>query len=141
MKEILLAAALFSTAALAQSNAPKYNFSLNAPPKQPAAKGINPVDEGAIVCSSLNEVNWLFREIGRARIARRYMPEETRQLAKLRDGYDPWAEPRPSDYRCQFVPTGTPMTVEWKGGIPVVFGKMSDGRPFAGVTSPMMVDH
>lgn len=111
-----------------------------AAPKQPTAKGISPVDDGAIVCPSLDEVNWLFREIGRARVARSYMPEQARQLTKLKDGYDPWAEPRPSDYQCQFVPTGTPMNVKWRGGIPVVFGAMNDGRPFAGVTNPQMID-
>lgn len=126
--------------AFAQSGASQYQFNLEATPKQPTAKGISPVDDGAIVCPSLDEVNWLFREIGRARVARSYMPEQARQLTKLKDGYDPWAEPRPSDYQCQFVPTGTPMNVKWQGGIPVVFGKMSDGRPFAGVTNPQMID-
>lgn len=110
-------------------------------PKKLTAKGISPVDDGAIVCPSLDEVNWLFREIGRARVARSYMPEQARQLAILQDGYDPWAEPKPSDYRCQFVPTGTPMNVKWQGGMPVVWGKMKDGRPFAGVTTPSMVNY
>lgn len=113
---------------------------LKANESRPTAKGISPVDDGAIVCQSLDEVNWLFREIGRARVARSYMPEQARQLAKLQDGYDQGAEPRPSDYRCQLVPTGTPMNVQWKSGIPVVFGTMNDGRPFAGVTNPQMVD-
>jgi hypothetical protein len=110
------------------------------PPGLGAAKGISPVDDGAIVCKSLDEVNWLFREIGRARVARSYMPEQVRQLTKLKDGYDPWAEPRPSDYQCQFVPTGTPMNVKWKGGIPIVWGVMKDGLPFAGVTLQNMID-
>lgn len=111
------------------------------PKKNPTAKGISPVDDGAIVCSSLDEVNWLFREIGRARVARSNMPEQARRLTKLKDGYDPWAEPKPSDYQCQFVPAGTPMHVKWEGGMPVVYGKMKDGRPFAGVTNPQMVDY
>lgn len=110
-------------------------------PKQTTAKGISPVDDGAIVCPSLDEVNWLLREIGRARVARSHMPEQARQLTNLKDGYDPWAEPKPSDYQCEIVPTGTPMNVKWQGGMPVVYGKMKDGRPFAGVTNPQMVDY
>ncbi|MFM0044130.1 hypothetical protein [Paraburkholderia sediminicola] len=114
--------------------------STRSEPRQPTAKGISPVDDGAIVCPSLDEANWLFREIGRARVARSYMPEQARQLTKLKDGYDPWAEPKPSDYQCRLVPTGTPVNVKWQGGIPVVSGKMSDGRPFSGVTLPNMID-
>jgi hypothetical protein len=145
MKIIACVAALSIWTAPAFGQNPVFTMpGQEAPPapeaKQPTAKGISPVDDGAIVCPSLDEVNWLFRKIGRARVARSYMPEQARQLTKLKDGYDPWAEPRPSDYQCQFVPTGTPMNVKWQGGIPVVFGKMSDGRPFAGVTNPQMID-
>jgi len=137
---VLSLLALIAMPAFAQSNASQYKFSLDTPTRQPTAKGISPVNDGAIVCQSLDEVNWLFSQIGRARVARSYMPEQARQLAKLQDGYDPAQEPKPSDYRCQLVPTGTPMQVRWQGGLPVVFGKLSDGRPFAGVTNPQMID-
>lgn len=33
------------------------------------------------------------------------------------------------------------MNVKWQGGIPVVWGKLKDGRPFAGVTNLQMVDY
>jgi hypothetical protein len=148
MKTIACVAALSICIAPAFGQSPVFTMpgqepmAQSAPSKKiPTAKGISPVDDGAIVCPSLDEVNWLFREIGRARVARSYMPEQARQLTKLKDGYDPWAEPKPSDYQCQLVPTGTPMNVKWQGGIPVVWGKMKDGRPFAGVTSLMMVDY
>lgn len=109
-------------------------------PIQPTAKGDQLVD-GAIVCPSLNEVMWLYKKISAARVARNYMPEQARQMTILKDGYDPWEEPNPAEYRCQFVPTGTPMNVKWEDGIPVVSGKMKDGRQFSGVTSPVMVDY
>ena len=148
MKTIACVAALSMCIASAFGQKPVFTMPGQEPPveaaptsKQATAKGISPVDDGAIVCPSLDEVDWLLREIGRARVARTYMPQQARELTKLQDGYDPWAEPKPSDYRCQFVPTGTPMNVKWQGGIPVVWGKMKDGRPFAGVTSLMMVDY
>jgi hypothetical protein len=115
-------------------------FTPNPQPKQPTAKGDQLVD-GAIVCPSLDTTMWLYNKISSARVARTYMPPQNRQMVILQDGYDPWEEPRPSDYRCQLVPTGTLMNVKWEGGLPVVWGKMKDGRPFAGVTNPMMVDY
>lgn len=106
---------------------------------QPTAKGIDLVD-GAIVCPSMDEANWLFGQINQARHARQYLSPELRQRAALTTGYDIGSEPRPSDYRCQFVPTGTPMNVKMEGGyLPVVRGTMKDGLPFAGVTNPAMI--
>lgn len=116
-------------------------FKPSPQPKQPTAKGMDLVD-GAIVCPSMDEANWLFSEIDRARHAQRSLPPELRQRAALANGYDIGSEPKPSDYRCQFVTTGTPMNVKMDGGyLPVVWGTMEDGRPFAGVTNPSMIDH
>lgn len=109
-------------------------------PKQPTAKGDKLVD-GAIVCPSLDVTMWLYKKIGAAKVAQNYMPPQNRQMVILQNGYDPWEEPKPTEYRCQFVPSGTPMNVKWEGGIPVVWGKLKDGRPFAGVTSLTMVDY
>lgn len=109
-------------------------------PIQPTAKGIDLVD-GAIVCPSLDESNWLYGQINMARHARLSMSPELRRQAALINGYDEGAEPKPSDYQCQFVPAGTPMNVRMEmGAIPVVSGKMKDGRPFAGVTIQNMID-
>lgn len=115
-------------------------FTPKPPPKQPTAKGDELVN-GAIVCPSLDMTMWLYKKIGAAKVARNYMPPQNRQMVILQDGYDPWEEPRPADYRCQFVPARTPMNVKWEGGLPVVYGTMADKRPFAGVTSPTMVDY
>ncbi len=115
-------------------------FTPKPQPKQPTAKGDQLVD-GAIVCPSLDATMWLYNKIGAVKVARNYMPPQNRQMVILQDGYDPWEEPKPAEYRCQFVPAGTPMNVKLEGGIPVVWGKMKDGRPFAGVTNPMMVDY
>lgn len=109
-------------------------------PKQTTARGIDRVD-GAIVCPSMDEAMWLFRQIEMARATRASMSAEQIQHAALVDGWDRGAEPRPSDYRCQFVPAGTAMNIRLEGDIPVVWGKMSDGRPFAGVTLLGMVDY
>jgi len=118
---------------------PRVTFTPKPRVKQPIAKGGDLVD-GAIVCPSLDEVIWLYNRIGSARVARTNMPPQNRQLVMLQDGYDPWEEPDPADYRCQFVPAGTPMNVKWEGGLPVVSGKTADGRPFAGITNPVMID-
>ena len=108
---------------------------------QPIAKGIDLVD-GAIVCQSMDEANWLFGQINMARHAQRSLSPELRQRAALANGYDIGSEPKPSDYRCQFVPAGTPMNVKMEGGyLPVVWGTMKDGLPFAGVTNPSMIDN
>ena len=108
---------------------------------QPAAKGMDLVN-GAIVCPSMDEANWLFGQINMARHARLSLPADLRRQAALVNGYDVGEEPKPSDYRCQFVPAGTPMNVRTEMGvIPVVWGTMKDGRPFAGVTNPQMIDH
>jgi len=117
----------------------RVTFTPTPKPKQPTAKRDSAVD-GAIVCPSLNETMWLYKKISTARIARTYMPPQAREMTILQDGYDPWEEPDPADYRCQFVPAGTPMNVKWAGGIPTVWGTTRDGLPFAGVTNPMMVD-
>lgn len=109
-------------------------------PIQPTAKGMDLVD-GAIVCPSLDEATWLYGQINMARHARLSLSPELRRQAELVNGYDEGAEPRPSDYRCQFVKEGTPMNVRMEMGvIPVVWGTMTDGRPFAGVTIPTMID-
>ncbi|MGX6999918.1 hypothetical protein [Caballeronia sp. KNU42] len=108
---------------------------------QPTAKGMDLVD-GAIVCPSMDEANWLFGQINAARHAQRSLSPELRKRAALVNGYDVGAEPKPSDYRCQFVPAGTPMNVKMEDGyLPVVWGIMKDGLPFAGVTSPSMIDN
>lgn len=108
---------------------------------QPTAKGIDLVD-GAIVCPSMDETNWLFGQINMARHAQMSLSPELRRRAALANGYDIGSEPRPSDYRCQFVPTGTPMSVKMEGGyLPVVWGTMKDGLPFAGVTNLSMIDN
>lgn len=114
--------------------------SANVATAQPVAKGIDLVD-GAIVCSSMDEANWLFGQINMARHARLSLPADLRRRAALVNGYDVGEEPNPSDYRCQFVPAGTPMNVKMEGGyLPVVWGTMKDGRPFAGVTNPQMIE-
>ena len=105
---------------------------------QPSAKGIGPVD-GAIVCPSYQEAAWLYRMISEARMTRMYVPQDAQRQAILIDGYDRSQEPNPADYRCEIVPSGTRMNVEWKGGIPIVSGTLPDGRPFAGVTLYDMV--
>lgn len=109
-------------------------------PIQSIAKGIDLVD-GAIVCPSMDEANWLFGQINMARHARLSLPADLRRRAALVNGYDIGEEPNPSDYRCQFVPAGTPMNVKMEGGyLPVVWGTMKDGRPFAGGTNPQMIE-
>jgi hypothetical protein len=109
-------------------------------PRQPTAKGMDLVD-GAIVCPSMDEANWLYSRINEARHARQSLSPELRKQGALLNGYDYGAEPKPSDYQCQLVPEGTPMNVRMEMGvIPVVSGKLKDGRPFAGVTIPNMVD-
>lgn len=109
-------------------------------PRQPTAKGMDLVD-GAIVCPSMDAANWLFGQINMARHARISLSPEIRRQAALINGYDQGEEPRPSDYGCQFVPAGTPMNVRMDAGvIPVVWGIMKDGLPFAGVTIPNMID-
>lgn len=113
-------------------------FAAKRESKQPTAKGIDLVD-GAIVCPSLEEASWMFGRINSARHARINLSTELRKQAALVNGYDEGAEPHPSDYRCEFVPTGTPMTVESGNGVPVVHGVMENGLPFAGVTLPAMV--
>jgi hypothetical protein len=119
---------------------PEVTFTPVPAPKQPTAKGMDLVD-GAIVCPSLDEATWLYGQINQARHARQSLSPELRKQGALLNGYDYGAEPRPSDYRCQLVPDGTPMNVRMEMGvIPVVWGKMKDGRPFAGVTIPNMVD-
>ena len=76
-----------------------------------------------------------------ARHARLSLPADLRRRAALANGYDVGEEPNPSDYRCQLVPTGTPMNVKMEGGyLPFVWGTMKDGRPFAGVTNPQMIN-
>ena len=114
--------------------------SANVATAQPTAKGIDLVD-GAIVCPSMDEANWLFGQINKARHARLSLPADLRRRAALVNGYDVGEEPNPSNYRCQFVPAGTPMNVKMEGGyLPVVWGTMKDGRPFVGVTNPQMID-
>jgi len=108
-------------------------------PNQRAAQGMDLVD-GAIVCPSMDEANWLFGQINMARHARLSLSPELRRQAALINGFDYGDEPRPSDYRCQFVPAGTIMNVKMEmGAIPAVWGTMKDGRPFAGVTIPNMI--
>lgn len=110
------------------------------PERKAVAKGMDLVD-GAIVCPSMDEANWLFGQINMARHARLSLSPELRRQAMLIRGYDEGEEPKPSDYRCQFVPAGTPMNVKMEMGvIPVVWGTMKDGRPFAGVTNDQMID-
>ena len=110
-------------------------------PKQPTAKGMDLVD-GAIVCPSMDEANWLFGQINMARHARLSLSPDLRGQSARVNGFDYGGEPRPSDYRCQFVPAGTPMNVKMDMGvIPIVWGTMKDGLPFAGVTIPNMVSH
>jgi hypothetical protein len=123
-----------------ETPSPQVAFTPKPPPKQPVAKGDSLVS-GAIVCPSLDEATWLYKMIGSAKVARENMPPQARELTVLKDGYDPYAAPNPTDYRCQFVPAGTPMNVKWVGGLPVVSGKTNDGLPFAGVTIPTMVDY
>lgn len=124
----------------AMGSVPSVTFTPAPPPKQPTAKGVDLVD-GAIVCPSLDEANWLFSRIDQARHARLSLSPELRRQPALVNGYDEGAEPNPAEYRCQFVPAGTPMHVRMDGGyIPVVWGKMNDGRPFSGVTIPNMID-
>jgi len=119
---------------------PQVTFTPAPKHKQPTAKGMDLVD-GAIVCPSMDEASWLYRRINMARHARQSLSPELRRQAALVNGYDEGAEPKPSDYRCQFVPAGTPMNVTMEMGvIPVVSGTMKDGRPFSGVTIPNMVD-
>lgn len=146
MKTVICAlAAALCIPALGQAKeaAPKYDFSLDAKPEPvaPQAKGMDLVD-GAIVCPSMDEANWLYSRINAARHARQSLSPDLRRQGALLNGYDYGAEPRPSDYQCQFVPAGTPMNVRMEMGvIPVVSGKLKDGRPFAGVTIPNMVEH
>jgi hypothetical protein len=69
MKIIACVAALSIWTAPAFGQNPVFTMpGQEAPPapeaKQPTAKGISPVDDGAIVCPSLDEVNWLFRRSG-----------------------------------------------------------------------------
>jgi hypothetical protein len=117
---------------------PKVTFTPAPEPKQPVAKGMDLVD-GAIVCPSYDLAGFLFGEINKARHARVALSPEMRRQAILLNGYDLGAEPRPSDYRCVLVPAGIVLRVEEGNYVPVVSGRMPDGRKFSGVTLPNMI--
>lgn len=105
---------------------------------QPTAQGMDLVD-GAIVCSSYDLAEFLYGQINSARHARISLPPEIRRQASLVNGYDVGAEPRPSDFGCVLVPTGTPLSVQKGNFVPLVSGKLPDGRTFTGVTLPTMI--
>jgi hypothetical protein len=132
--------AAYASHIIAMGSVPKVTFTPAPPLNQPSARGMDLVD-GAIVCPSLDEASWLYGRINSARHARMSLSPELRRQAALVNGYDEGAEPKPADYRCQLVPEGTPMNVRMEMGvIPVVWGKLQDGRPFAGVTIPNMIE-
>lgn len=106
--------------------------------KAPKAKGIDLVD-GAIVCTSHDLASFVFGEINAARHARRSLPPDIRKQAALMNGYDPGEEPKAADYGCVLVPTGTPLSIERGNFVPVVSGRMPDGRRFNGVTLTEMI--
>lgn len=117
---------------------PKVTFTPASEPKQPIAQGMDLVD-GAIVCSSLDLSNYIYSQMNMGRHARRSLPPDLRRQAALINGEDPGAEPKPSDYGCVLVPAGTPLTIEQGNFVPVVSGKLPNGRRFSGVTLPAMV--
>ncbi|WP_248322042.1 hypothetical protein [Caballeronia sp. Sq4a] len=109
-------------------------------PSAPTARGIDLVD-GAIVCNSYDLAEFMYGQINSARHARASLPPELRRQAALVNGYDYGAEPRLADYGCVMVPTGTKLSVEKGNFVPVVSGRLADGRTFTGVTLPQMIAH
>jgi hypothetical protein len=103
------------------------------------ARGLDLV-EGAIVCSSYDLTEFLYGQINSARHARQRLTPDLRRQASLINGYDYGTEPRPSDYGCVMIQAGTRLSVEKGNLVPVVSGRLPDGRKFMGVTLPMMVD-
>lgn len=134
------------TAAAASTDVPEITIAPATVAEQPArtarvptARGIDLVD-GAIVCSSYDLAEFMYGQINSARHARRSLPQELRRQATLVNGYDYGAEPRPADYGCVMVPAGTKLSVEKGNFVPVVSGKLPDGRKFTGVTLPQMIE-
>lgn len=107
-------------------------------PADAVAKGMDLVD-GAIVCSSYDLAAWMYGQVNVARHAVRSLSPESRRQAALIRGYDIGREPRLEDWGCVLVPTGTPLAVEPGNTVPVVSGRLADGRRFEGVTLPTMV--
>lgn len=105
---------------------------------QPTAQGMDLVD-GAIVCNSYDLAEFVYGQINSARHARRNLSPEVRKQAALVNGYDEGAEPSPIDYGCVMAPAGTPLSVQKGNLVPVVSGKLPDGRTFTGVTLPTMI--
>lgn len=103
-----------------------------------AAQGFDLVD-GAIVCDSLDVANYISGQINIARHARQSLPADLRRQAALVNGHDVGQEPRLAEYGCVLVPAGTPLTVAPGNLVPVVSGKLPNGRRFSGVTLPAMV--
>lgn len=107
-------------------------------PANASAKGMDLVD-GAIVCSSYDLAAWLYGQVNVARHAQRSLSPEQRRQRQLITGDDIGQEPRMEDWGCTLVPAGTPLAVEPGNSVPVVSGKLADGRRFKGVTLPTMV--
>jgi hypothetical protein len=107
--------------------------------RTPTSRGVDLV-EGAIVCSSYDLAEFMYGQINSARHTRASLPQELMRQAALVNGYDYGAEPRLSDYGCVMVPSGTKLSVEKGNFVPVVSGKLPDGRKFTGVTLPPMIE-
>lgn len=141
---ILLLVVPLSAAAVEQSDLPEITMAPGTIASQPSksftAQGMDLVN-GAIVCSSYDLAEFLYGQINAARHARASLPVELRRQATLINGYDYGQEPRPSDYGCVMVPIGTRLSVEKGNLVPVVSGKLPDGRKFMGVTLPTMIAH
>jgi hypothetical protein len=117
---------------------PKVTFTPAPEPKQPSAQGIDLVD-GAIVCRSYDLAEFMFEQTNQARHYRRSIPPELARQAMLISGYDDSREPKLAEYGCVLVPAGTPLSIEKGNFVPVVSGKLPNGRRFSGVTLPAMV--
>lgn len=131
MRKIIVASTLALSAYASQATA-QDNLTIAT------AQGFDLVD-GAVVCGSLDMANYLAGQINMARHARRSLPADLRRQAALVNGYDVGQEPRLTEYGCVLVPTGTSLTIESGNIVPVVSGKLPNGRRFSGVTLPAMV--
>lgn len=100
------------------------------------AKGVS-VIPGAIVCRDYQTVSFMISWYN-AHWADTFEDKITRGQSNLMRG----AATRSPDfarYGCALIAPGTPMAVERGNMVPVVEGKLPNGKPFRGVTDPSML--
>lgn len=92
---------------------------------------------GAIVCSNLDRVSFVFR-LYAEHWTEVQQDVLTRGASRAVHG-EPMAAPDPADYDCVLIPPGTPMLMQRMTGIPFVSARLKNGTSVKGVTLDAMI--